>query len=232
MDVTIGYRVTSSDGERETRRAEGDEVKLLYSTTSPFARLVRVAMIEKGLTQAVEVLSDPWRDHNDLLDANPSARVPVFILDDGTALTESQLILSWLEFFHPLPSLQGEDVAVTLSVAGVAVGGIEAAAAIIIGRRMTNAEFDGSPVGLRRRRSIILALTRLESSAASLPVVAPSLATIASVVLIDYLRFRFPDAPWLPPVAELDRLSLAVRDRPSFARTAPRDMPAVPDQSA
>ena len=51
--------------------------------------------------------------------------------------------------------------------------------------------------------------------------------TIATVVLVDYVRFRFPSAAWVPAMPRLDRLSQQLRSRPSFADSAPRDMPAV-----
>lgn len=201
-------------------------MKLFYSTTSPFARIVRVALIEKGL-EPLYYLTDPWKDDPELLAANPSARVPTLVLEDGRALTESLLIVQWLETTFPVHSLLGGDPAMALSKAGTALGAIEAAAAIIIGRRMTDAGFDESPVGLRRRRSIVEAVKRLERGLPASEAKTPTLDIIASVVLIDYLRFRFLGADWLPPTANLEMLSEYQRSRPSFELTMPRDMPAA-----
>ena len=36
-------------------------MKLFYSTTSPYSRVVRIALAEKGLSQVEGVLTDPWR---------------------------------------------------------------------------------------------------------------------------------------------------------------------------
>lgn len=201
-------------------------MKLLYSTTSPYARVVRIALAEKGFTQVEGVLTDPWKDGADLLATNPSARVPALQLDCGRSLTESLLIVMWLETQKPAPSLLGADASGVISKAGVAMGAIDAAAAVIIGRKMTDASFDESPVGLRRRRSVIAALSRLEAEP---PAVSddgvPDLAVIATVVLLDYVRFRFTGASWMPPTPRLDHLAEQLRSRPSFADTAPRDMP-------
>ncbi|ACI59501.1 Glutathione S-transferase domain (plasmid) [Rhizobium leguminosarum bv. trifolii WSM2304] len=201
-------------------------MKLFYSTTSPYTRIVRIALMEKGV-EPIQHLTDPWKDDPGLLAANPSARVPTLLLDDGRALTESLLIIQWLEITYPGRSLLGTDPAAALSQAGIAFGAIDAAAAIIIGRRMTDAGFDQSPVGLRRRRSIIEAVKRLETQLPSEHVETPTIATIASVVLIDYLHFRFPRAEWLPSTANLDRLSERHRLRPSFETTLPCDMPVA-----
>ena len=202
-------------------------MKLFYSTTSPYARLVRVALAEKGLTPIEPQLTDPWRDDPALLAANPSARIPALVLDSGRPLTESLLILLWLETQHPDPSLLGADPAAVLSCAGLAMGAIDAAAAVIIGRKMTDASFDESRVGLRRRRSVIEAMRRLEADPPAWHGATPDLAVIASVIALDYLRFRFPTAAWLPALSQLDGLSARLCLRPSFAETAPRDMPAL-----
>ena len=84
-------------------------MRLFFSTTSPYARIARVALAEKGLTDVAPALTDPWHDEPGLLAANPSARVPACVLDSGVALTESLLIVLWLEARHPQPSLLGGD---------------------------------------------------------------------------------------------------------------------------
>jgi glutathione S-transferase len=202
-------------------------VKLYYSTTSPYARVARVALAEKGVEHLERHLTDPWKDDPGLLDANPSARVPTLVLDDGRPLTESLLIVLWLEARRPQPSLLGADPDGALSKAGVAMGAIDAAAAVIIGRKMTDASFDESPVGLRRRRSVIAAMRRLEADPPAWDGGVPTLAVITAVVALDYLRFRFPTAAWLPPLPRLDALAQRAHQRPSFADSMPRDMPAA-----
>ena len=198
---------------------------LFYSTTSPYARIARVALAEKGLAEIEGRLTDPWDDEADLLAANPSARVPALVLDSALPLTESLLIVLWLETQRPTPSLLGADPARVLSKAGVAMGAIDAGAAIIIGRKMTDAGFDESPVGLRRRRTVINALQRLEADPPAAAAGTTDLALITGVVALDYMRFRFPQASWLPPLPRLDALAARAHERSSFAATMPRDMP-------
>lgn len=200
-------------------------MKLYYSTTSPYARIARVALAEKRVDGVERQLTDPWHDNPGLLEANPSARVPALVLDSGQALTESLLIVLWLETQRPQPSLLGADPDTVLSKAGVAMGAIDAAAAVIIGRKMTDASFDESPVGLRRRRSVINAVRRLEADPPAYDGGVPDFSVIAAVVLLDYLRFRFPTAAWLPPLPQLDALAERAHGRASFAETMPKDMP-------
>ena len=65
-------------------------MQLLANTTSPYVRIARVAMIEKGL-DVEPTLVDPWADDARLRAANAATRVPTLLLDDGTPLAESLL---------------------------------------------------------------------------------------------------------------------------------------------
>ena len=208
-------------------------MQLFGNTTSPFVRIARIAMIEKGLEVALTVV-DPWADDARLREANAATRVPSLVLDNGTALTESLLIVQWLEATRPAPqwpSLLGSDpqrIAGVLSRAGIAIGAIEAAVHTLITRKVTAPVlFDDTPVGLRRRRTMVEGMQRLEAQAADLAgphlaAQAPTLDTVCAVVLFDYQQLRYGDQPWLPATPALQRLAEAMRERPSFAQTLPR----------
>ena len=212
-------------------------MQLLANTTSPYVRIARVAMIEKGL-DVEPTLVDPWADDPRLRAANAATRVPTLLLDDGTPLAESLLIVQWLEMARPAPewpSLTGRDAttaAGVLSRAGIALGAIDAAVHTIITRKVTAPVlFDETPVGLRRRRSMVEGLQRLEALAAVLGgarpgtkvgSMAPTLDAICAVVLFDYQQLRYADQPWLPKTPGLQALAEAMRQRPSFATTMPR----------
>ena len=204
-------------------------MQLLANTTSPFVRIARISMIEKGL-EIEPIIVDPWADDARLRVVNVATRVPTLILDDGTALTESLLIVQWLERTRPAPhwpDLIGPDVAGVLSRAGIAIGVIDAAVHTIIIRKVTAPVlFDNTPVGLRRRRTMVEGIARLEVIARHTPLWtkgAPTLDAITAVVAVDYLRFRFADAVWMPPHPTLEVMSGALlRERPSVANTLPR----------
>ena len=203
-------------------------MQLLANTTSPYVRIARVAMIEKGLN-IEPTLVDPWADDTRLRAANAATRVPTLITDDGTPLTESLLNVQWLEHTRPAPdwpSLLGRDAAAVLSRAGIALGVIDAAVHTIIIRKVTAPVlFDETPVGLRRRRTMAEGMARLEAITARDGLAgsdAPTLDAICAVVALDYLRFRFGDEPWLPAMPALDALSVLLNQRASFAQTLPR----------
>ena len=206
-------------------------MQLLANTTSPYVRIARVAMIEKGLN-IEPTLVDPWADDARLREANPATRVPTLITDEGIPLTESLLIVQWLEHTRPAPEWpdllgpSGAGVAGVLSRVGMALGVIDAAVHTIIIRKVTAPVlFDGTPVGLRRRRTMAEGMARLEALAARGELTAsdaPRLDAICAVVALDYLRFRFSGQSWMPLLPALDALSLSLRQRTSFAQTLPR----------
>ena len=207
-------------------------MQLLANTTSPFVRIARVVMIEKGL-DIEPVIVDPWADDARLRAANTAARVPTLVLDDGTPLSECLLIVQWLEATRPAPawpSVLGTDPACAagvLSRTGVAIGAIEASTITIITRKVTAPVlFDETPVGLRRRRSMIEGMQRLEAMAGDIATPAsgqaPTLDAIAAVTLFDYQQLRYGDQPWLPATPRLQALAEAWRARPSFSKSLPR----------
>ena len=203
-------------------------MQLLANTTSPYVRIARVSMIEKGLNVEPTIV-DPWADDARLRAANAATRVPTLITDEGIPLTESLLIVQWLEHTRPAPdwpSLLGGDAAGVLSRAGIALGVIDAAVHTIIIRKVTAPVlFDETPVGLRRQRTMAEGMARLESVAARGELTAsdaPRLDAVCAVVALDYLRFRFEGQSWMPLMPALDALSLSLRQRTSFAQTLPR----------
>ena len=202
-------------------------MQLLANTTSPFVRIARTAMIEKGI-DVEPTLVDPWVDDARLRAANSATRVPTLVLDDGTPLVECLLIVQWLEFARPSPgwpSLVGQGPTVTgiLSRTGIAIGAIEASTITIITRKVTAPMlFDETPVGLRRRRSMAEGMQRLEAQAGAIAASGtPMLDAITAVTLYDYQQMRFANQPWLPATPRLKALAEVWNSRPSFARTKP-----------
>ena len=197
-------------------------MKLLINTTSPYTRIARIALAEKGHADVAAEVVDPWGDTPALLDVNPSARVPTLMTDDGRPLTESLLIVLWLENQRPNPSLLGGDPTGVVSRAGIAMGVIDAAVHTLIGRKITDASFDTAPVGLRRRRTMAEGMARLEADAPAYASGTPTLDAIAAVIALDYLDFRFAQAAWLPPLPSLRALAALLASRASFETSRPR----------
>ena len=199
-------------------------MRFFTSPTSPYGRMAHVALLEKGVAFELSMV-DPWADDAGLREVNPATRVPALVLDDGSTLTETSLILSWLEREFPRPALFGDSRC--LQRAGIAICVIDAAVHTIIGRKTTAPTlFDDTPVGLRRRRAMVEGMQRLEQQVqrdcAGAAAAHAELDVIAGVVVLDYLQFRFADAPWRVPTPALDAWVAQLRRRPAFADTLPR----------
>ncbi|MEH3148539.1 MAG: glutathione S-transferase N-terminal domain-containing protein [Methylobacterium frigidaeris] len=193
---------------------------LFANPTSPFVRLVRMALYEKGLAETVETrFVDAWADDPAFLDANPAGRVPAFVTADGARLTEAMLILRHLDALRPEPALFGDDAA--LSRAGLAVGVFDAAVAVIIGRK-SNPDFDTHLVGRKRYRTMRDGLARLDAALPEAAGKGLDLAAIAAITALDYLVFRFPDEDWRGIAPRLAAFRDAHADRPSVVETVPR----------
>jgi glutathione S-transferase len=196
-------------------------MQLLINTTSPYTRIARIALAEKGYADVSTEIVDPWGDTPRLLEVNSAARVPTLIADSGRALTESLLIVLWLENRKPVPSLLGSDATASVSRAGIGMGVIDAAVHTLIGRKITDASFDTSPVGVRRQRSMVQGLQRLEADPPGYESGTPAIDAIAAVVALDYIDFRFPQAPWMPQLPALRALAARLAPRASFEASRP-----------
>jgi glutathione S-transferase len=72
--------------------------RLFYSSGSPYARICRMGVLEAGLADQVSETETTLRDPEAaVLPYNPVGRVPALVLQDGTTLTETSLVLGWLD---------------------------------------------------------------------------------------------------------------------------------------
>lgn len=76
--------------------------KLYFSNGSPFARKVRIVLLEKGLDFEADV-NDAVRPIEEIQPLNPALQVPV-LEDEGRRLFSSNLIISYLFERYPNPA--------------------------------------------------------------------------------------------------------------------------------
>ncbi len=73
-------------------------MKLYVTPGSPYARMARIVVLEKGLQARVEVIPAKTRTAGSpYYDINPSGRVPYLVRDDGVGLEESGVICDYLD---------------------------------------------------------------------------------------------------------------------------------------
>ncbi|TMH40383.1 MAG: glutathione S-transferase [Betaproteobacteria bacterium] len=79
-------------------------MKLLGSLASPYTRKVRVVAAEKKIECELELV-DVNPVENPVNARNPLGKVPTLVLDDGTALYDSRVIVDFLDARSPLGRL-------------------------------------------------------------------------------------------------------------------------------
>ena len=81
-------------------------MKLYHTRTSPYARLVRIVILEKGLQDRIELVEAKTRTPGSpYYQINPSGRVPYLVRDDGSGMEDSQLIVAYLDQIDGRPML-------------------------------------------------------------------------------------------------------------------------------
>lgn len=74
----------------------------------PFSRKVQMALAEKNLSYDLRI-EKIWERRTDFLAMNPAGDLPVFVEEDGTILSNSQVICEYLDEVYPEVNLIGED---------------------------------------------------------------------------------------------------------------------------
>jgi glutathione S-transferase len=86
-------------------------MKLYSLLASPYAARVRAAIYAKNLDVPIVAPPPDWRASPEYRKLNPLVRIPVVILDDGTSLPESGVIVEYLEDAFPQVPLRPRDAA-------------------------------------------------------------------------------------------------------------------------
>ncbi|WP_136064004.1 glutathione S-transferase N-terminal domain-containing protein [Modicisalibacter radicis] len=197
-------------------------MELYLNATSPYARVARIVLLEKGLADTVTLRwCDPWADDDGLLAVNPVGRIPALVTDDGTTLSESLLIAHYLDTLGGgEPVLPAARLGQTLHLAGLGQGLTDAAFTTIIARKHQGAEADASVLGQRRWRAIQRTLDRLEREVDARPIpAAVTLGEITVAVALDYLTFRLPEVDWPKERPQLTAWHARITEGESFRQT-------------
>jgi glutathione S-transferase len=192
-------------------------MKLLGAAASPFVRKVRILALELGVELAVQNIATATDEA--LPDANPLAKIPTLLRDDGPPLFDSPVICEFVESRAggPTPD-SGEARWRALTLQALADGLCDAA----VWRRgeLARPDGDGHPDTLAKEaRRVVRALDALEAQARGFT--AFGIGEIAAACALAYLDFRFPRNPWRPSRPQLAAWFETISRRPSMQATAP-----------
>ncbi|MFO1385589.1 MAG: glutathione S-transferase [Chitinivorax sp.] len=200
-------------------------MKLIASLTSPFARKIRVLLLEKDIPCEL-VVDIPWNADTQVPHYNPLGKVPVLLTDGGRAIYDSPIIAEYLDTIVSTPLFLPEDRRRAIEVKqleALADGVIDACVTIFLERKRPPERQDMEWID-RQQGKIEHGLQALENSLKGSRYLLGdqlTLGDIATACALGYLDFRFPDIDWRSEHPRLLAYAEQLFARPAFVKTRP-----------
>jgi glutathione S-transferase len=201
------------------------EIMKLYITPgSPYARIARIVVIEKGLERRVDILPAQTRlAASPYYSINPSGRVPYLVCDNGLGLEESAVICRYLdhldgrpEFDFPVGDPEWEAHRLGASATSLLDG------LSVWGREIVRPKDEQSPTIIRHETDRARRMADLWETEIEHPLMQGKLNMIQITLACALgLELRNPQLHWRPQHPKLCAWFDRIGERPSFAATAP-----------
>jgi glutathione S-transferase len=200
-------------------------MRLFTSPTTPFGRKVRVAVIEAGLTDRVdiEVVSGTPLDPGTMpLDRNPLGKIPALQRDDGGAIYDSRVICRYLDDvsdgkLYP----KGAALWDTLVLEAMADGILDAAVLMVYENRLRPEEARFAPWVEGQWAKIARALDAAEARWTAHLAGPVDMGQMALACALAYLDFRHAARDWRAGRPLLAMWESGFAARPSMMMTLP-----------
>lgn len=202
-------------------------MKLIGSLASPFVRKVRVVAAEKRVEYQWES-QNVWAPASPVPEYNPLGKVPVLVLDDGSAVYDSRVICELLDSMSPIGKLIPADHRERIEVRrweALADGVLDAGVLARLEGQRQPGERSQSWID-RQLGKVDRGLDAMEVQLGAKPWCCGQNFTLADIAVgacLGWLDFRFPQLEWRRERPNLARLMVKLGERASFADTAPRE---------
>ena len=200
-------------------------MELLIARPSPYARKIRVALIEKGIPCEITV-DNPWLENPRIQTVNPIGKVPALITDSGDVIHDSKVIFEYIETMFSGPTLTPDNAKERIAhkqIEAICDGICDAV--VLIALEGTRPEEKQSEAWVERQtRKIYAGVEEINArlnGRKSFSALEFGLAEIATVVMLEYIDFRFSEFDWRPLYPALTALFSEVSQRESFVKTKP-----------
>jgi glutathione S-transferase len=201
-------------------------MKLLGSLASPYTRKVRIVLAEKKIDCDFEV-ADVLPPENPVNALNPLGKVPTLVLDEGTALFDSRVIVEFLDSVSPISRLIPDDNRERVAVRrweALADGTLDAGLLIryegLRPKKEQSSAWTGKQLGKVKR-----GLAMIATDLGDRPWCNGDRYTLADIAVgccLGWMAFRKPgNIDWRTEYANLARYYDKLMERPAFADTAP-----------
>jgi len=199
-------------------------MKLYVTPGSPYARMARIMVIEKGLEKRVEVIFAQTRTAGSpYYQINPSGRVPYLVRDDGVGMEESALICAYFDQLDGKPAF-----ALPSGEAGWEARRLEALARSLVDglsvwlRETYRPPNERSPGVIRHEMDRAARMLDLWEREIAHPYMRGALNMVQLTLACALgLELRNPDLDWRSAHAGLCDWYAPIAARPSFVATAP-----------
>jgi glutathione S-transferase len=198
---------------------------LISATPSPYARKVRIALIEKGIPFELQT-EVPWDSTTSTPRYNPLEKLPVLICPDGSSVYESRFILEYLELVHPMPALVPSDLEGLLAAKRLEVlcDGVCDALVLMFFEKQRGPGTESREWTARQLRKVnggIAEMARLVGNRSFAVGDSFSLGDIAAATATGYMSVRWPTINWRAQYPGLARHNDRMDLRPAFAQSRP-----------
>ena len=199
-------------------------MKLYITMGSPYARIARVVMLEKGLEGRVEVVAAQTRiADSPYYKISPSGRVPYLVRDDGAGLEESALICAYLDHLDGKPAFDlpaGGQAWEARRLEALARSMLDGLA--VWGREIARPEDERSPTILQHEADRSARMADLWETEIAHPLMRGALNLVQITLACALgLEARNPHFRWRPGHPKLCDWYGQAAARPSIAATAP-----------
>jgi glutathione S-transferase len=197
--------------------------RLISATPSPYARKVRIALLEKGVPFEL-VTEVPWNADTATPRYNPLEKVPVLIAPNGESVFESRYVLEWIEVKHPDPPLaptKPDDLLAMKRYEVIADGACDALVLLFIERSRTHPSAEWTARQKRKADGALRELSRTIAGRSFCVADRLTYADLAVVSLLGWMRVRMPDYGWESLYPDLVAYTDRLEARPSFQSTVP-----------
>lgn len=201
-------------------------MKLYFSPTSPYVRKVTVLALETGLDAKIERLASPTTpvDQNpEVAKANPIAKVPTLVTDDGLHLFDSRVICEYLDGLHDKAKFfpaAGKARWVALREQALGDGLLDAALLVRYEGFLRPEDKRWSSWADGQMKKVHGALTEIEKLAPGLGD-RVDIGTVSLACALGYMDFRYADMGWRKQYPQTAAFADRMFARPSFKATMP-----------
>ena len=202
-------------------------MKLLASLASPYTRKVRIVLAEKKIECDMEQV-DVFPVENVVNAHNPLGKIPTLILDDGTPLYDSRVIVEFLDGKSPISRLIPEDMRERVAVRRweALADGVLDAGLLVRYETMRDKKERSQAWSDKQLARIRRGMAQMTTDLAEKPWCHNerySLADIAVGCCLGWLAFRKPgDVDWHAEYPALGKHYEKLMARPAFADTVPQ----------